>query len=645
MTSKDIQAERWVWVFIVAAAITRLFFTYDRSILALNSPHDEFWYIQTAARYIWGGGNDGYNQMTIIHLPIYSVWLDFLHFLHIPARFGIDLGWLLASGYLAYAFLRLTSMKWLTGMIFTFLAFHPYTISIFDRALAETFLAVVCAAVIAAGVELWNCRDSEAGIRRIVALTVFIFGFAIAFHARKEGVVIMAPLLVLVCWSFLDRQRWWSGIGRKKLAIPLLVMPILFTVLLGITLSAGNYLKWGIFARHELSAPGFQRAIAALNSIDVGRTPREFTVTKKVLAQAYRVSPTLSELQSFMESGIGTMWVGISSQNTGLPGEIGNGWFFWALRDVAAEAGWHKNAKFADNKYAAIADELENAFATGQLKKRGVVFSSFLDPDYGKWLPYLPRSILNISKLVALPRLADLDLPSDTATPDQLGKYIHITGRRTESADAGRVSGVNGWVKTSLSMMVGLGTKDATFSWTNLSKLQRPDVPGAYGFSASADGNELPTELHFRSADGESASVALRTLKAQATAITEGEVRAELGIDSLTYSQYPKFFKADKWLSKLCVAYQIMGYMFCVASIWSVLLLGIRKRQLSGMTLIFGIMIILIIVRVVLFSVVDASSYSAMQARYILPIIPAFACMGALGIALLSQNWKSSEGA
>lgn len=640
MTSKNVQTERWLWIFIAITAIARLYFTSDRGILALNSPHDEFWYIQTASRYIWGGSHDNYNQMTIIHLPIYSAWLDFLRLFRMPARLGIDVGWLLAGGYLAFAFLRLTRMKWLAGFLFAFLAFHPYTISIFDRALAETFLAVVCAAVLGAGIELWNCRDAGSSFRHRVAFVVYVVGFAVAFHTRKEGVVLVVPLLALACRSWFDRQRWWSGANRQKLAIPMLLKPILVTILLGLILSSANYAKWGVFARYELSAPGYQRTIAALNSIDVGRTPKQFTVTKEVLAQAYKVSPTITELQPFMETGIGKMWVSISSQNTGIPGEIGNGFFLWALRDVAAQAGWHKDARFADSKYAAVADELENAFATGRLKKRGFGISSFLDPDVGKWMPDMPQSILNVSQLVVRPRLADLVLPSESASPGQLEKYVVITGRRAESSDTGRVIGVNGWIKMPVGSSVGLGTGDTTFSWTHLSGSQRPDVPGAYAFSVSANGAEVPTELHFQTPDGKYGSIALNALKAQATATITGVLQVELGIDSLKYSEVAK---ADKWLSKLCTIYQFVGYLFCLVTIGALLLLMVRRRPLTGIALVLALVIVAIMARVALFSIIDASSFNAIQARYMLPVIPVFACMGAIGFALLGDFFEKKQ--
>lgn len=638
MVNKRKNSDRWLCVLVAVIAIIRFYFTVDRDILALNSPHDEYWYIQTAFNKIWGG--DSYNQMTVIHLPIYSAWLYFLHLFGIPARLAIDMAWLLAIGYLAFAFLRLTSRVWLAVLLFVFLAFHPYTISIFDRALAETFLTVIFTAVLGAGIELWNCRDENSVFRRRIAFIVFTIGFALAYHTRKEGIVLFAPLFILACWTLFDRQRWWHGLGRQRLAIPLLLAPMLSTLLLGATLAVGNYLTWGVFARYELSAPGYQRTITALNRIDVGRTPKQFTVTKEALSLAYKESPTFRELQPFMEAGAGRMWVAISSQNTGIPGEIGNGWFFWALRDVAAQAGWHKDARFADSKYAAAANELENAFTTGRLKKRGFVISSFLDPDVGKWMPDMPQSILNVSQLVVRPRLADLDLPSETASPDQLGKYVVITGRRAKPSDTSRVVGVNGWIKIPVGTSIGLGTGESTFLWTRLSGIQRPDVLGAYAFSISANGAEAPTELHILSPDGQKGSIALNALKAQATATTTGVLQVELGIDSLKYS---KVAKADKWLSKVCTIYQFVGYLFCLVTIGALLLLMVRRRPLTGIALVLALVIVAIMARVALFSIIDASSFNAIQARYMLPVIPAFACMGAIGFALLGGLYEKKQ--
>ena len=630
MVNKRENSDRWLWVFVAVIAVIRLYLTGDRDILALDSPHDEYWYIQTAFNKIWGGGS--YNQMTFIHLPIYSGWLCFLHLFGIPARLAIDVAWLLAIGYLAFAFLRLTRMAWLATLLFAFLAFHPYTISIFDRALAETFLVVVSAAVIGAGIELWNCREEGFAYRRRIALVVYIVGFAITFHTRKEGIILVAPLLVLACWTWFDRQRWWRGLGRQRLAIPLLIAPLLSIIFFGAIVAGGNYLKWGVFARYELTAPGYQQAIAALNRIDVGRTPKYFTVTKEVLSMAYKESPTFRELQPFMETGVGKMWIAISSQNTGIPGEIGNGWFLWALRDVAAQAGWHKDARFADSKYAAAANELENAFATGRLKKRGFTISSFLDPDVDKWMPDVPQSVVNVLKLIVLPKIQYIKSPKESASLIQFDRYVTITGRRTAPIR----TEVTGWTILPAGTLIGLGTENYAQSWTRLSE-QRADVKGAYGFTVSSISVAPPPALNYLIPDGKKGSIALSELKAGAVSLFNGDVKAEIGVD-IFYSNL-KSPRANQWLSKLCTVYEWIGYAFCILIIGGVFSLIVRREHIAGGCIVFVVLTTAIIMRIALFGIIDASSFSAIQPRYMLPVVPAFACMGALGLALLSMSY------
>ena len=117
-----------------------------------------------------------------------------------------------------------------------------------------------------------------------------------------------------------------------------------------------------------------------------------------------------------------------------MPGEIGNGWFYWALRDVAAQAGWHKDARLADSKYAEFADELEKAFSSGRLKGKEFTISSFLDPDVGKWIQDVPQSVVNVLQMVVLPKLQYLDLPNENASTTQFDHYVAITGRRSLQA-------------------------------------------------------------------------------------------------------------------------------------------------------------------------------------------------------------------
>ena len=64
----------------------------------------------------------------------------------------------------------------------------------------------------------------------------------------------------------------------------------------------------------------------------------------------------------------------------------------------------------------------------------------------------------------------------------------------------------------------------------------------------------------------------------------------------------------------------------------------IRRKHITAEGVIIVLTISAITARVALFSIIDASSYNATQARYLLPIIPAFGCMGVLGLSLLIRS-------
>lgn len=625
MINKSISNYRW-WSLIAFIVIVRLYLTGDRDILATNSPHDEFWYIHTAINKVWCCS---YNQMSFMHLPLYSIWLDLLYMFGIPIRLAIDVFWLLAIGYLAFAIRCFTRVTWLAGFVFTFLAFHPYVMVIFDRALAETFLTVISAAVLAAAIELWNCRNEKKTLRSRIAMIVYVFGFAVAFHTRKEGIVLAAPLLLLACWTFFDRQHWWRSNQKPALAISMLLAPLASSFMLGALLSGANYIKYGVWARYELAAPGYERAVAALNSIDVGRTPRQITVTKSMIELGYQESATFRELKPAMDGPTGQQWVAIASAFTPVPGEIGNGWFYWALRDVAAHSGWHATAQVADSKYAAVADELQQAFDAGRLKKK-FMLSAFLDPDFSKWMPSLPSSIFNVLQLVVRPPLSSLALPAENAAPTQFDEYVKLTGRR---APPSRID-LGGWIVAPAGSLVGFGDAQSTFAWQRLGNVPRSDVSGAYAFTVSSTGLMAPTELHLLLPGGQTGSVALIALKAGTTSSFTGAALATVGVDSLKSNL--SAHRADSWLSILCTGYEWVGYMFCIATIGSIIAMIIQRKHF-GIVLLLMLILSAISARVVLFGILDASSWSGIQARYILPIIPFFACMGVLSIASMEN--------
>ncbi len=99
------------------------------------------------------------------------------------------------------------------------------------------------------------------------------------------------------------------------------------------------------------------------------------------------------------------------------------------------------------------------------------------------------------------------------------------------------------------------------------------------------------------------------------------------------------------WLTPLCGFYRCMG-----AAAWLVMTLALaalRRRLRMAACLMLAALGAEILARALLLGIVDATSWSGVQARYLLPVIPVFACMGALGMAMWSDllaEWRNKAG-
>lgn len=629
-----------VLAFLVAL---RLFLTGDRDILALNSPYDEYWFVHNAARMIWGGQ---YSQLAFAQLPIYSIWLAGVNLIGIPARLAIDVAWIGSTGYCAYGLLRFTGKRWVAALFWVLAMFHPLLIVLFDRALSETLLTTLMALLVGAGLEVWNTRSNPMGRRGRFATWTFALGLALAFHIRKEGIVLFVPLIVIAVCSWIERRQWWRRPLSACLGGRLIGLPLVMVVLLGLALSSANYFRWGVAARYELDAPEYKRAIASLNRIDVGRTPLYVTVTRKARELAYENSAAFRELRPFFEGESGRFLEAHTAKYTGQQGEIGNGWFYWALRDAAATAGWHASARLAESKYSQLAHEIESACQTGKLKCHSGFVSSFLDPDYGKWVARVPGSTLAAIGLTLEVRPESVAAGTEDATPKQFSEYVQVVGRRNPLPSVV----VRGWIVLPEGSVVGLGQPGAEpLSWTQLKGPARPDVPSAFPFSLSSSGGDLPSTLRVRTPDGKYGEVSIRALREGAMGKTDGEVTAALGIDELSAGHQPSrvarwisYFEkrsvAFDWVAVLSTVYQlVLGVLAVVGTLAVVAAVAMRQCSRSVVILLATILAALA-ARAGLFGLLDASSWNGVQARYMAPLIPLGLVWGVLGCWVLGDS-------
>ncbi|BEI34788.1 hypothetical protein PHIN6_03060 [Polynucleobacter sp. HIN6] len=622
------------WILLCLISIYRLYLTGDRDIIQLNSPHDEYWYINNAKNNIFGGE---YTHMSYIHLPIYSIWLKFSSLIGIPTRFLIDLFWVLATAYLVYSIIKIINNYIIGLLLFIYLIFHPYIFEIFDRALSETLLTVISAFVIASAIEIWNNRNNTRNLRWKFAVVIYVAGCAFGYHTRSEGIVFVVPIMTLFIYSIFYRKQWWIKSQKFKIALPLLIYPFISIITLSILISTIHYAKTGIYARYDLEHPGYLNALTAINKINAGQTEKYVTASKNVLSVAYEESETLNEIRQYLDNESGKMWRKISEDSTGIKGEIANGWFYWALRDAAYQAGWYKDPKYANNKFKRVSEEIVNSYKSGKIKAKSYAISPFLDPDYSKWIKNLPISIINVTDLILYPSSNFIQKVEDSATIDQKYIYTEITGKRREASKFQ----FKGWIKLPERTLVQLKASNVNIKDMEFLTKKRPDVQGAYSINLEIPNGDIQTaKIKYQTPDGKSDEVMFKDLKMGGVTDIKGQIDTQIGIDSLNiYKSKKRLEKLNKVLNSI---YPYIGYIALPIIILGIII-PLLNNKINCCYILFILCTIAVSSRVLLISVIDSSSYNGIQARYILPAIPAYALMLFIGLQIILKELVKSK--
>jgi hypothetical protein len=183
--------------------------------------------------------------------------------------------------------------------------------------------------------------------------------------------------------------------------------------------------------------------------------------------------------------------------------------------------------------------------------------------------------------------------------------------------------------------LVGLASADGRASWQLLGPA-RPDVPGAYAFTLAARDIPAPTVLAVQTPDGVRKSVPVAALSAGKSVTLNGG--GIVGIDGIEASANTQ--RADARLPDLAAVYVVVGYSLCLLIVAATITLLLRGRRGAADALIV-LSLAAIGARIVLLAILDASSWNGAQPRYIMPLLPFFACAGILSLVRLSETMRT----
>jgi hypothetical protein len=467
------------------------------------------------------------------------------------------------------------------------------------------------------------------------------------WHLRKES-VLMEGLFALIAFgiAFAFIRKVVTRREAIRLTGCLVVGPLFAVAILGMAISAANGLKYGLWSTNQLSAPNYVRLFSSLLAIRPDHPIRFVSVTKDARKRAYAESPTFRELQPFLD-GDSEHWTARATRTlTGIGGgEIGAGWFYWALIDAVAAAGHFATPSEAETFYGHAADEIEVALKSGKLPSREALLP-YVDPSFSVWLPYLPASALTLAKSLFPSAPSRYPERLESTQPDVIATYDRVANRRT-SVGQPLAFEAHGWVLSANSrpleiQIVGEHGQEIPFRFEPVSRADvKPLVnqdghagPDSLGFNVfwSAD-EKVSNSVRFKvtmAGNGSAVSgpIAVLPLHQGIQLIsTDSGAQVFLALDRLDTSPIAKRTAIMRALNAM---YSILLALFSAIAI-AYLLFLIRRRDLSlGFQRVTCLFVLGIVTsRVLFFAILDASAWSAEQTRYLLPatvllpIIPA----------------------
>ncbi len=621
-------------------AIAKLVLVNGEEIIARNQPLDDLWQIQSAARgYLFGA----YSNPSIVHLPVYPLLVAASYFSGIPLRVAIELLFLISAVFFVFSLVKAGIHKGICLAAYCLIIFHPVSFQLFNYTLTDTLYAPVLLLSLSGIIMMWVYRDNTNFIRHAIIAGTFL---SLLWNLRKENILIVGLFLLL---SFLAalifhlEGRNWKNILRKTGIMILIPGTIIFFV--SFSIKSMNYIKYGIFVSTEMNAPGYLSVYKALQRIKPAKPIRFVPVPKEVRMAAYSVSPAFSELKSFFEGDFGYAASSETRKWMGIQDEIAAGWFYWSLREAVSLAGHYRSAREAEAYYKRVADEINSSIDDGRLPGRSVLFV-FFDPKVSNYIPYLGESFQKMWRLFT----SVTDRGREQEDPDlneNVRKAFDIVTNRRTALTANSVVTLSGWAfhDDEGITRIELRAADGRIIASADKFAPRPDVSNSYkangfkhvpentGFSmTTTEGRKLPTAALIVTTSQNTEyvvpfeqTVVGKPLSASKTGFSR---KVTYALDSVTQpkgaGQIQKTMQSFLWST-----YGKIVVYLTYFSIISLFILGVFYRKIYWRDNIYVILCLLLFVvlsRVALFALIDASSWPGNQARYLFPVMPVYSC-------------------
>jgi hypothetical protein len=602
---------------------------------------------QNLAEGKWLGS---YSQFTLMKGPGYPVFLALNNWLGIPESLACALFHCAAVTFFVAVAHRFIKSLLLSGVLFALLLWHPFALIETRIVREQIYYGQVLIFLAAAAFALFCARGARQTML-FAALAGAVLGWL--WLTREEGIWLVPGIALLAAAATLAawRERRLLELGRASLVL------ISVFAATQVAFSAVNWMAYGKFVGVDFKEANFQRALRALDSVRSGGVKPFVSVTREARKQIYEVSPTFAALAPYFDGPADLGWAKVTCD--AMPpscGEIGGGWFMWALRGAAEAAGHYASPAEASGFFGQIADEISAACARGALQCAPQLVAEMPPVSWGQVVSALPQRSLDAVNLLLL-----LDPPSgigqSAGGEDLLRKALRFLNYPLYASPMEAFATsytLHGWYHKSGGewLSFDLGHSDGSPAALQIQRRFSPDLaeyfkdPMAFlqRFTITIPFCDDQCVLHLQTTEGDKTDVKLAALKPGPVAIALGA--GTFYDESLEPRNNPESIRTP--IEKLAADIRgavLSNYKFVLVPVLFLGIIGFfansvfyTKNAINSTCYTMALLsLLLVVTRVALLILIATTSFPALYSLYIGPAYFMLVCAATFSLAAWLQ--------
>ena len=351
MNKKQILKKYWFIIAIILLAIIKQLLISNIPITPYpNQLCDDDMMVEMAKSIRAGKWLGNYTSNTLVKGPVFPIILAIINYFGFSYIGTMNLIYTIACIYFIYTIKDVLKSKKALIFLYLILLFNPvsYAWWTLQRVYRNGITLAQVLIIIGSLFAMYRRRDEKA--KKMLPFSI-IGGITLAtlWLTREDGIWIlpftMAVIVLTIVLIIIKAKKEKINIKEIGAKVFIAILPLIILVVSLNTIRFINQKNYGVFVYNEINDGYFGKVIKTIYSVKTDEDIKYVTATRKKMNLLYENSETLNSIKDEMEKAL-NLW-DLSDRNP-KDTQVEDGWFWWALKDAAENAGMYENAEKAE---------------------------------------------------------------------------------------------------------------------------------------------------------------------------------------------------------------------------------------------------------------------------------------------------------